>query len=103
MQWVNNAANHNMVFLQHPMNFIDGWYRKLSQNRHAIALISQNVKWFIPTATTLQEFGVRPDQTSYNITDVYTGKSIGVFKPKQFFTVNVNPSSVVLLLATPTV
>ncbi len=65
-----------------------------------MAFFSRSTRMPEYVTVPLKAFHVSSD-TSYEITDVYKGKSMGVFKHTDSITVYVNPNGAVLLKATP--
>ncbi|XP_072040644.1 alpha-N-acetylgalactosaminidase-like isoform X3 [Amphiura filiformis] len=96
----DNAGIMGKRVLQHHANGIEAWTRPLSNGVFSIVFFSRSVKEPEFVTVVMKALAVSSD-TSYEVTDVYAQKSMGVFKPTDSITVYVNPNGVVMLKATP--
>ncbi|KAK6176934.1 hypothetical protein SNE40_015137 [Patella caerulea] len=75
--------------------------RPLTNNRIAAAFVNKNNNG-MPTRLTIKGSDVGlSNQNGYNVVDGFTAQSMGSFLPTSDIVVNVNPSGIVLFVATP--
>ncbi|KAK7097796.1 hypothetical protein V1264_004724 [Littorina saxatilis] len=82
-------------------NSISVWVKPLVDNSTAIAFLNENNEGR-PTQlkTTLSDIGLK-NSNGYNITELFDGKAMGMYKPTSPFDVLVDPTGILLLKAVP--
>ena len=82
-------------------NSISVWLKPLFGGSSAIAFLNEDYQGR-PNAikTTLKDVGLK-NANGYNVTEVFNGTPMGVFKPLSTFDVLVDPTGILLLKAVP--
>lgn len=82
-------------------NSISAWLKPLSGGNSAIAFLNENDQGR-PNALKIKlgDLGLK-NANGYNITEVFDGKPMGVFKPSSDLDVLIDPTSILLLKAAP--
>ncbi|KAK6176936.1 hypothetical protein SNE40_015138 [Patella caerulea] len=82
-------------------NSIYVFTRPLTNSRIAVALLNKSDRG-TPTSVTIKGSDVGlSNQNGYNVVDGFTAQSMGSFLPTSDIVLNVNPSGIVLFVATP--
>ena len=76
--------------------YIDVFSRPLSDQSVAVAFLNRKTAGAHRAVFKLSALGLK-DKAGYRATDIFSGKSIGSFKPEDTFNHDVNPTGILLV------
>lgn len=107
VHFLRSSPDHPHIYL-HTLflfQYLDGslqiWTRRLVKDSFAIAAVYlKQTGHPVKTSFRLKDIGLSHPK-GYNLTEVFDGSHLGLFKPSENFTCYVNPSGIVLARAMP--